>query len=85
MYDPSVDEFRKLFGLLAEQLGFEIQAGAIEQFIAKHYEQSGRPFRFCHPRDLMRQVKNYCEVHRQPRLLTEQTLDIAVHNYFAGL
>jgi hypothetical protein len=33
----------------------------------------------------MRQIKNFCEVHGQPKRLTPDNFDLAVHNYFAGL
>ena len=51
----------------------------------KHYHASGRSLRFCHARDVLLQVKNLCEFHEQPFVLTEANIDVAIYNYFAGL
>ena len=66
-------------------MSFEIEPGAIDHLIVQHYRRAHRPFRFCHPRDLLRQIKNFCEVHAQPKRLTPDYFDLAVQNYFAGL
>jgi hypothetical protein len=83
--DPDEADFRRLFALCAKQVGFELQPGALEYLIETYYKQVHRPFRYCHPRDLMRQAKNFCEVHEQPKLVTKECFDVAVRNYFAGL
>lgn len=82
--DPTETQFRDLVIHQASTLGFEIDSGAVEHLIEQHYRRAHRPYRFCHPRDLLRQVKNFCEVHGQPKRLTADTLDLAVQNYFAG-
>ncbi len=58
--DPTEEEFRDLCQLMAPTLGFEYEKGPIDYLIEKHYKQAGRPFRACHPRDLMLQVRNFC-------------------------
>ncbi len=83
--DPTEVQFRELMKTQAASLGFELEAGAIDHLIDQHYRRAHRPFRFCHPRDLLRQIKNFCEVHAQPKRLTPDNLDLAVQNYFAGL
>jgi hypothetical protein len=42
-----------------------------------------RPLRFCHPRDLLLQVRNYCMYHGCPAEMTAEHFDRAVENYFA--
>ncbi len=83
--DPTEVQFRELMNTQATALGFEVEPGAIEHLIEQHYRRAHRPYRFCHPRDLMRQVKNFCEVHGEPKRLTPDNFDLAVQNYFAGL
>jgi hypothetical protein len=83
--DPTEVQFRDLIKAQATSLGFEVDPTAIDHLIEQHYRRAHRPYRFCHPRDLLRQVKNYCEVHGQPKCLTPDYLDLAVQNYFAGL
>ena len=60
--DPTEEDFRSLCKLMAPTLGFEYDNDPIDYLIEKHYKQAGRPFRACHPRDLMLQVRNYLHV-----------------------
>jgi hypothetical protein len=83
--DPTEIQFRDLMKAQATSLGFEIEPNSIDHLIEQHYRRAHRPYRFCHPRDLLRQIKNYCEVHGQPKRLTPDNFDLAVQNYFAGL
>lgn len=83
--DPTVYQFRDLFKYYAEQLGVELAPDAVEVLLSDHYAPVQRPMRFCHPRDLLRQVKNYCVVHGRPAVADADSLNAAVQNYFAGL
>ena len=83
--NPGEGEFRGLLARTARQLELSCAQKAIEYLIHKHYLSAGREFRFCHPRDLLTHVKNFCQFHELPSEVTPKNLDIAVHNYFAGL
>lgn len=83
--DPSEFEFRELLERLAEEKGFAIDAGAVDHLLDTHYRPSNRPLRFCHPRDLLRQIHNYCEVMEQPRRVCKDSINAAVMNYFSTL
>jgi predicted ATPase with chaperone activity len=85
MCDPSPREFRDLMHQWCDKLGIECQDDAIEHLLTRHYGETSRPLRYCHPRDLLLQVKAFCEFHDQPLVLTAKALDVAVKNYFAGL
>jgi hypothetical protein len=81
--DPTEDEFRDLFIMMAPKLGFEVRPEAVEYLIETHYRRVNRPFRFCQPRDLLLQVRNHCAYHQQPLTLSPESFDLAVENYFA--
>ncbi len=81
--DPSEDEFRRLFELMGEKLGVVCRCEAIDYLVEKHFKAAGRPLRFCHPRDLLLQVANYCKYHDCPAEMTNEYFDRAVENYFA--
>jgi hypothetical protein len=81
--DPSEAEFRELFNLVAERLGFSYDDSAVSYLIQKHYRAAGRPLRCCQPRDLLMQIKNYCIFQGVPLEMTPETFDVAVENYFA--
>jgi predicted ATPase with chaperone activity len=81
--DPSEEEFRRLFELMGEKLGVAYRREAVDFLIATHYSSADRPFRFCHPRDLLLQIRNYCKYHDRPAEMTNEYFDLAVENYFA--
>ncbi|MEN6458181.1 MAG: AAA family ATPase [Thermoguttaceae bacterium] len=83
IHDPSEEEFRRLFELMGERLGVACRAEAIDYLIAAHYRRAHRPFRYCHPRDLLLQIRNYCKYHDCPAEMTNDHFDRAVENYFA--
>jgi predicted ATPase with chaperone activity len=83
--DPSEQEFRELFKMMAPILGFEYQQGPVDYLIEKHYKAVGRRMRCCQPRDLLMQIKNMCLYEARPIEMTDEGMDFAVENYFAVL
>jgi len=83
--DPSEEEFRNLFEQTAVKMGIEFSADVLDHLITTHYRPSGRPFRFCHPRDLLRQVSVFCQFRQAPPELTTEAIDTAAGDYFAVL
>ncbi len=81
--DPSEEEFRELFRIMAPKLGFELHEDVIEYVVQRHFKAVRRPFRCCQPRDLLLQIRNFCLFQKQPLELTEENFDFAVENYFA--
>ena len=81
--DPTEDEFHRLFELMGRELGISYRRESVEYLIATHYRRTHRPFRFCHPRDLLLQVRNYCKYLNCPAEMTNGHFDRAVENYFA--
>lgn len=82
---PDEADFSSLFVELATKLGCQCDAAAVNYLLDTHYRQANRPLRYCHPRDLLRQICNFCEFHTRPLEVTRETVDVAVRNYFAGL
>jgi hypothetical protein len=85
VHGPEEREFVDLFTELANKAGCTCDSEAIVRLIEHHYRAVHRPLRYCHPRDLLRQVRNFCEFHSRPLSVTRETLEVAVTNYFAGL
>ena len=85
VFDPNEIQFRKLFDILLEQMGFQVQEGVVDQLIEYHYKRSGRPFRFCHVGDLLNQARDFCEFHRRPLVFDRDIVELAVLNYFSGM
>lgn len=81
--DPSESEYRQLVEIMCRNLELEFQPPVIDYLIQTHYKAIGRPFRLCQPRDLLLQVRNFCNFHQQPVMLTNEAFDAAVENYFS--
>lgn len=81
--DPSEEEFRSLFELMAPLMGFQFDVKAYQYLVDQHYKAVNRPFRACQPRDLLLQVKNFCVYKQMPKKLTPEGFDFAVENYFS--
>jgi len=81
--DPSEEEFRKLFAIMAPKVGVEYDQAAVDYLVKKHYLDAGRNFRCCQPRDLLLQIRNFCSYLDCKPEMTEEHVDAAVENYFA--
>ncbi|MBY0587724.1 AAA family ATPase [bacterium] len=80
--DPCEEEFRHLFKLAANKLGFKLDVASLSYLIEKHYREKNRSFRRCHPRDLLRQVKSYCAYNDLPVEMKSEFFDIVCRCYF---
>jgi DNA replication protein DnaC len=81
--NPSEAAFRKLFEIMCHKIGIPYRPPVIDYLIERHYKPINRPFRNCHPRDLLLQVKNYCLYHDCPMDLKDEYMDFACENYFS--
>lgn len=81
--DPSEEEFRKLFEIMCPLLGFEFDGPALDYLIEKHYRPHSRPFRACHPRDLLKQIHDHCQFVQETPSMKPEYFDAAVDNYFS--
>ncbi len=81
--DPTEDEFHALFAIMATKLGIPYRKEPVDYLINSFYKKHGRPFRFCHPRDFLLQIRNYCLYYKCPLEITNEYIDKAVDNYFS--
>ena len=81
--NPTEEAFRKLFEIMARVLKIPYRAECIDYLIEKHYKPLNRPFRNCHPRDLLLQIRSYCYYNSIPIDMRNELFDFAVDNYFS--
>ena len=81
--DPSPDDFKNLFLSLAKKMGFPERPEAVEHLIRQHYLPKNRPLRYCQPRDILLQVRNYCSYKACDLEITNDFIDLAAENYFS--
>ena len=83
MGNPSEAEFKELFQLYAQSFQCEYRPDVVDYLIKKHYRESGRAMRRCHPRDLLKQVRNFCRYRRLEFEMRPDYFDRVVTSYFA--
>lgn len=80
--DPSPREFHRLFQIACESIGCAYQREVIDWLIDRHYRQIGRPMRRCHPRDLLKQIRNYCAYKGVHFEMLQPYFDLVIESYF---
>lgn len=83
--DPTAEEFHRLFRLYADKTGCEYRREVTDYLIETHYRSCHRAMRRCHPRDLLKQIKNYCTFKRLPMEMRAEYVDRVVGSYFAAV
>jgi predicted ATPase with chaperone activity len=82
--DPGDSEIEQLFRLHADSLGCEFDPRAVEYLLQTHYRPLHRPRRRCHPRDIMKQVNNFCRYHDLPLTMSPENFDHVSHSFFTN-
>ncbi|MGB7979641.1 MAG: hypothetical protein WCF36_02485 [Candidatus Nanopelagicales bacterium] len=81
--DPTEDQFRALFAVVGQELGVRVDPDAVEHLIRHHYHTGHRSLRFCHPRDILAQVRNEARYLGYEPAMTLGSVDRAVDAYFS--
>lgn len=74
---PDEEEFRSIFNRFCESQNLNVSPGILDDFISKHYRKTRRPFRRCHPRDVITHAIDHIRFKRLPYELTDEILDRA--------
>jgi predicted ATPase with chaperone activity len=82
--DPSPREFQQLFASGCEKFECQYRPEVVDYLLEKHYRQTGRRLRRCHPRDLLQQIRNYCAYNELPLELKEDYIDRVAATYFTA-
>lgn len=82
--DPSPREFQQLFASGCEKFECQYRPEVVDYLMEKHYRQTGRRLRRCHPRDLLQQIRNYCAYNELPLELKEDYIDRVAATYFTA-
>jgi hypothetical protein len=81
---PDEEEFRSIFVRFCESQNLVLDPAVLDQFIARHYRGTSKPFRRCHPRDVISQAIDYIRFKRLPHELTDDVLDRAFVSCFGA-
>jgi predicted ATPase with chaperone activity len=79
---PDRDEFAEIFRRFCESHDLASNPELIARFIAKHYNTTAKPFRRCHPRDVLSHAIDLINFEKLPFQLTDDVLDRAFESCF---
>jgi len=80
--EVSREQYLEIFRRACEHYALSFDQNLIEKMVERYYVQFPRPFRACHPRDLIESLIDRARAFGQPPQLTEQGLDLAFQSYF---
>jgi hypothetical protein len=83
--DPTRDEFLEILRRACQEHGVPCSRETAYHLVERYYQATGRPFRGCHPRDLVQLVRDVCRYHKVESVLTPEWLDAACPSYFVKL
>lgn len=83
--DPSPAEFHNLFKIYCKKLGFEYDQKNVAYLLDRHFAHGKRRLRRCHPRDLLKQIRNFCFYNELPIETRPEYFDRAVKTYFTAV
>jgi hypothetical protein len=79
---PDEHEFMTIFRRFCESKNLTHADGLIASFIDKHYRKTRRPFRRCHPRDVLSHAIDLIHFEKLPFALTDDLVDRAFESCF---
>jgi hypothetical protein len=80
--DPTLEQFTQIFELNCRRRQMPFHPVMVAYLQRRHYKPSQRPFRSCHPRDLLDQVTALCRYRGMSPVITRELLDRACAAYF---
>jgi predicted ATPase with chaperone activity len=80
--DPTAAEFRRIFEATCVRVELEFDDPSFVYLIKVYYRDRNRPFRACHPRDLIQHMQDVAEYKGLERKMSEELVDLACATYF---
>ncbi len=80
--NPERAEYDRIFRSCCDDLGISFEDEAVEYLFREFYGKRGIEPRRCHPRDVLRHLRNLAEYLRRPPELTPELLEAACHSCF---
>ncbi|HWB83546.1 MAG TPA: hypothetical protein VG675_05375 [Bryobacteraceae bacterium] len=82
MRGPDEREFIRIFEQFCASKNLPFAREVLTGFIDRHYRNNGKPFRRCHPRDVLTHAINLIRFERLPYVLTAEIIDRAFESCF---
>ena len=82
MRSPDREEFGNIFRGFCNSRELPFEDGMVSRFIEKRYRLTGKPFRRCHPRDVLSHAIDLIQFEKLPYRLSDDLLDRAFESCF---
>jgi SpoVK/Ycf46/Vps4 family AAA+-type ATPase len=79
---PDEDEFLEILERVCVKENLPAPRPVLDAFLDRHYRNTKKPFRRCHPRDVVTHAVDLIQFERLPYQLTEELLDRAFESTF---
>ncbi|HTP31983.1 MAG TPA: hypothetical protein VMJ75_07415 [Candidatus Acidoferrales bacterium] len=79
---PTGPEFTTIFQSFCAANSLPYSRDMVDRFVERHYKQTGKAFRRCHPRDVLSHALNLIHFEKLPHELTEELLDHSFESCF---
>jgi len=80
--NPSREEFLQILQQVCRERGMRYDTAGAGYLVETYYAQAGRPYKGCHPRDLVDLVEDLCRFYQQEPAFSQEWLDLACASYF---
>jgi hypothetical protein len=80
--DPDEAQFRQVWELVCKNRRIDYDPPGVEYLIEKWYRPTHRPFRMCHPRDLLDQMISFAKYNMERVNFSPDLIDAACATYF---
>lgn len=83
--NPTREQFVEIFRAVCEQRELAFPQEAVDYLIERYYVRPKRPFKGCHPRDIVDLVIDICTYEGSEIEFTQERIDAACASYFVDL
>jgi hypothetical protein len=71
--------------MAAERQGCAYREETVAYLLEHYYREQNRPLRRCHPRDLVKQLRHYCDYNMLPLELLPEHIDQIATTFFTAV
>src|SRR5262249_29560995 len=83
--DADEAQFRRIWELVCRSKRVEFDTRGIDYLIQKWYRPTNRPFRMCHPRDILDQMMSIAKYNMERVNFSPDLIDAACQTYFISM
>lgn len=82
--DPTEFQWRQIWQLVCKGRGVDYNDAGIDYLVEKWYRPASRPFRMCHPRDILDQMISIAKYNMEKVSFTPDLIDAGCATYFVS-